>query len=180
MSLRSQQNTTGGMSRPNLNQQQQQDNYYKSNNNNNNAMNSNDRDNRMNGGGGGSSTAAMQQQQQQASRIGESSSSRGNGGERGGEQNQAGIGTSSSSTSTPYAKAPPVTVEQSRTIARTHFDALRDWLSGENALSNGSSRSNAREKLTRLTRQQNQELSTDVYDELMRRLDANHGHGGEG
>ncbi|KAG8703773.1 component of the polarisome [Ceratobasidium sp. 395] len=32
-----------------------------------------------------------------------------------------------------------------------------------------NSRANAREKLTRLTRQQFQELSTDVYDELMRR-----------
>ena len=32
-----------------------------------------------------------------------------------------------------------------------------------------NSRSTARQKLTRLTRQQFQELSTDVYDELMRR-----------
>jgi Spa2 homology domain (SHD) of GIT len=32
-----------------------------------------------------------------------------------------------------------------------------------------NSRSSARQKLTRLTRQQFQELSTDVYDELMRR-----------
>ena len=32
-----------------------------------------------------------------------------------------------------------------------------------------NSRSTARQKLTRLTRQQFQELSTDVYDELIRR-----------
>lgn len=32
-------------------------------------------------------------------------------------------------------------------------------------------RSNAREKLTRLSKQQFTELSTDVYDELMRRVD---------
>ncbi|KAI5481540.1 cell polarity protein [Pseudohyphozyma bogoriensis] len=71
-----------------------------------------------------------------------------------------------------YAKAAPVSVEQSRAIARTHFDALRDWLRRENALGNStSSRNTAREKLTRLTRQQFQELSTDVYDELMRRIE---------
>lgn len=32
-----------------------------------------------------------------------------------------------------------------------------------------NARASAREKLTRLTRQQFQELSTDVYDELLRR-----------
>jgi hypothetical protein len=36
-------------------------------------------------------------------------------------------------------------------------------------------RRNAREKLTRLTRQQFQELSTDVYDELMRRIEDSDG-----
>lgn len=41
-------------------------------------------------------------------------------------------------------------------------------------------RRNAREKLTRLTRQQFQELSTDVYDELMRRIeDSNGGQPGQ-
>lgn len=38
-----------------------------------------------------------------------------------------------------------------------------------------SSRASAREKLTRLTKLQFQELSTDVYDELMRRLSAEQG-----
>lgn len=40
-----------------------------------------------------------------------------------------------------------------------------------------SSRASAREKLTRLTKLQFQELSTDVYDELMRRLAAEKGEG---
>lgn len=56
-----------------------------------------------------------------------------------------------------------------RSVARTHFGALRAWLAREGALGTNPSRSNARQKLTRLTRQQFQELSTDVYDELMRR-----------
>ena len=38
-----------------------------------------------------------------------------------------------------------------------------------------NSRSSAREKLTRLTRQQFQELSTDVYDELVRRTSSSEG-----
>jgi hypothetical protein len=38
-----------------------------------------------------------------------------------------------------------------------------------------TSRASAREKLTRLTKLQFQELSTDVYDELMRRLEADRG-----
>lgn len=43
-----------------------------------------------------------------------------------------------------------------------------------------SSRASAREKLTRLTKLQFQELSTDVYDELMRRLAAEKGEGETG
>ena len=45
-----------------------------------------------------------------------------------------------------------------------------------------SSRASAREKLTRLTKLQFQELSTDVYDELIRRMNAESGspeHAGE-
>lgn len=38
-----------------------------------------------------------------------------------------------------------------------------------------SARASAREKLTRLTKLQFQELSTDVYDELMRRLQVEQG-----
>lgn len=43
-----------------------------------------------------------------------------------------------------------------------------------------SSRASAREKLTRLTKLQFQELSTDVYDELMRRLAVERGEGETG
>jgi hypothetical protein len=84
-----------------------------------------------------------------------------------------------SSTSTP-----PL---DSHLVARTHYDELSKYLSSY--LAKGSisslspfahshvhppaepanSRSTARQKLTRLTRQQFQELSTDVYDELIRR-----------
>jgi Spa2 Homology Domain (SHD)-containing protein len=80
---------------------------------------------------------------------------------------------------------PPVDSYQ---VARTHYDELSKYLSAY--LAKGSippylrlhsltfippppepanSRSTARQKLTRLTRQQFQELSTDVYDELIRR-----------
>ena len=38
-----------------------------------------------------------------------------------------------------------------------------------------TARASAREKLTRLTKLQFQELSTDVYDELMRRTDVDNG-----
>ncbi|CAI2167016.1 122_t:CDS:10 [Funneliformis geosporum] len=65
-------------------------------------------------------------------------------------------------------------------IAITHYEALKKFLAKHLARddpqvyttykqANGS-RTNAREKLTRLTKQQFQELSTDVYDELTRRL----------
>lgn len=106
--------------------------------------------------------------------------------------------------SSSYAKPPPISLEQSRQIAKTHFDALRDWLRRENGLANGSTRNSesprpreaggatrsaelmsfsllpdAREKLTRLTRQQFQELSTDVYDELVRRMEEGAGRPGD-
>ncbi|GAA5980675.1 hypothetical protein JCM10908_001729 [Rhodotorula pacifica] len=67
-------------------------------------------------------------------------------------------------------RPPPLTLEESKQVARTHHAALKRWLAQEGALNSASTRTNAREKLTRLTRQQFQELSTDVYDELMRRL----------
>ena len=84
-----------------------------------------------------------------------------------------------SSTSTP-----PLDSHQ---VARTHYDELSKYLSSYLAKGSMSSlsplahshvhpptepansRSTARQKLTRLTRQQFQELSTDVYDELIRR-----------
>lgn len=73
-----------------------------------------------------------------------------------------------------------------RDVARSHFVELSRYLASY--LANGesplvptnnntdapspealNSRATARQKLTRLTRQQFQELSTDVYDELLRR-----------
>ncbi|KAL8280977.1 hypothetical protein RQP46_006656 [Phenoliferia psychrophenolica] len=88
-------------------------------------------------------------------------------------------GTTASS-SHKSSSSPQISPEQSRAIARTHFDALRSWLEKENALGNASSpRNNARDKLTRLTRQQFQELSTDVYDELVRRMEEQAGRPGE-
>lgn len=57
----------------------------------------------------------------------------------------------------------------SKKIARVHFDELQSFLSSHLVKEAPGSRASAREKLTRLTRQQFQELSTDVYDELIRR-----------
>lgn len=93
--------------------------------------------------------------------------------------------------------SPPVDSYQ---VARTHYDELSKYLASylaKGALSPlsislhftsllitilasepANSRSTARQKLTRLTRQQFQELSTDVYDELIRRkanADSNQG-----
>ncbi|KAI9064956.1 hypothetical protein FKP32DRAFT_1591027 [Trametes sanguinea] len=56
-----------------------------------------------------------------------------------------------------------------RIVARIHFEELSRYLASYLAKEPANSRSSARQKLTRLTRQQFQELSTDVYDELMRR-----------
>ncbi|KAM0755439.1 hypothetical protein T439DRAFT_330639 [Meredithblackwellia eburnea MCA 4105] len=87
--------------------------------------------------------------------------------------------TGNSTTSSSSSK-PQISPEQSRAIARTHFDALRSWLARENALGPANSpRNNARDKLTRLTRQQFQELSTDVYDELVRRMEEAAGRPGD-
>ncbi|CAG8804156.1 6048_t:CDS:2, partial [Dentiscutata erythropus] len=56
-------------------------------------------------------------------------------------------------------------------VAITHYEAFKKFLASHLAKeqANGS-RTNARDKLTRLTKLQFQELSTDVYDELSRRL----------
>ncbi|KAH9910663.1 uncharacterized protein BXZ73DRAFT_108666 [Epithele typhae] len=56
-----------------------------------------------------------------------------------------------------------------RAVARVHFAELSQYLASYLAKEPANSRSTARQKLTRLTRQQFQELSTDVYDELVRR-----------
>ncbi|KII95770.1 hypothetical protein PLICRDRAFT_34713 [Plicaturopsis crispa FD-325 SS-3] len=65
--------------------------------------------------------------------------------------------------------APAVPSLDPRIIARTHFDELSKYLAAYLARAPANSRATARQKLTRLTRQQFQELSTDVYDELVRR-----------
>ncbi|EGG11533.1 uncharacterized protein MELLADRAFT_115294 [Melampsora larici-populina 98AG31] len=72
--------------------------------------------------------------------------------------------------------------EQSRRTARIHYDQLNGWLyQGQGSNSKSSqNRTNPRDKLTRLTRQQFQELSTDVYDELCRRIERGEQDGGEG
>lgn len=93
---------------------------------------------------------------------------------------------------------PQVPQIDSKKIARIHFDELQSFLASHLAKGSlctaaacgaasrrqdysivnqtfhnftevPNARSSAREKLTRLTRQQFQELSTDVYDELIRR-----------
>ncbi|GAA99087.1 uncharacterized protein L969DRAFT_94269 [Mixia osmundae IAM 14324] len=61
--------------------------------------------------------------------------------------------------------------------ARVHYLELGAYLDREGILKESqSARINAREKLTRLNIQQFQELSTDVYDELVRRLRAEKGN----
>ncbi|KAF8070406.1 hypothetical protein FPV67DRAFT_1017824 [Lyophyllum atratum] len=56
-----------------------------------------------------------------------------------------------------------------RLVSKTHFDELSRYLAAYLAKAPPNSRSTARQKLTRLTIQQFHELSTDVYDELVRR-----------
>lgn len=56
-----------------------------------------------------------------------------------------------------------------RQVSKIHFDELHKALAAYLAKSPPNSRSTARQKLTRLTIQQFHELSTDVYDELVRR-----------
>ncbi|KAL0577750.1 component of the polarisome [Marasmius crinis-equi] len=65
--------------------------------------------------------------------------------------------------------APPVPQIDYRSISRTHFGELSRYLAAYLARATPASRSSARQKLTRLTIQQFHELSTDVYDELIRR-----------
>ncbi|KAE9408640.1 hypothetical protein BT96DRAFT_913786 [Gymnopus androsaceus JB14] len=65
--------------------------------------------------------------------------------------------------------APPVPQIDYRTVSKIHFDELSKYLAAYLAKAAPNSRSTARQKLTRLTIQQFHELSTDVYDELIRR-----------
>ncbi|KAG6866201.1 hypothetical protein C0991_007226 [Blastosporella zonata] len=60
-----------------------------------------------------------------------------------------------------------------RAVSKTHFDELSRYLAAYLARSPPNSRATARQKLTRLTSQQFHELSTDVYDELVRRQSEN-------
>jgi hypothetical protein len=76
--------------------------------------------------------------------------------------------------SSPKSKDDTETAPQ---LAVTHYTALRSYL-GVNSKdiaalepSSNNPRQSAREKLTRLTESQFQELATDVYDEMNRRLD---------
>ncbi|KAG2352042.1 hypothetical protein BDR07DRAFT_1344693 [Suillus spraguei] len=64
---------------------------------------------------------------------------------------------------------PAVPAVNSRVVARTHFDELASFLVSYLVKAPQESRAHARSKLTNLTRQQFHELSTDVYDELVRR-----------
>ncbi|KAJ3994146.1 hypothetical protein F5050DRAFT_573423 [Lentinula boryana] len=65
--------------------------------------------------------------------------------------------------------APPVPQIDYRSISKIHYDELHRYLTAYLARAPPNSRSTARQKLTRLTIQQFHELSTDVYDELIRR-----------
>lgn len=60
--------------------------------------------------------------------------------------------------------------EEIRRVGRIHYQELLNFLRSHLAKEQTGPRSNAREKLTRLSKQQFSELSTDVYDELMRRI----------
>ncbi|KAJ7125010.1 hypothetical protein C8R44DRAFT_703005 [Mycena epipterygia] len=64
---------------------------------------------------------------------------------------------------------PPVPPIDYRNVSEIHFNELDRYLQAYLARAPPNSRSSARQKLTRLTIQQFHELSTDVYDELVRR-----------
>ncbi|SJX64926.1 related to SPA2 protein [Sporisorium reilianum f. sp. reilianum] len=87
--------------------------------------------------------------------------------------NQDASFASSSSSSQPsgsrFRRVRPDTEEIKR-VGRSHYVELLGFLRSHLAkVEQTAPRSNAREKLTRLSKQQFTELSTDVYDELMRR-----------
>ncbi|CEH11846.1 SPA2 PROTEIN [Ceraceosorus bombacis] len=68
-------------------------------------------------------------------------------------------------------RRPRPDTEEIKRVGRIHYQELLTFLRSHLAKGQNGPRSNAREKLTRLSKQQFTELSTDVYDELMRRLD---------
>ncbi|KAF7321396.1 hypothetical protein MKEN_00660100 [Mycena kentingensis (nom. inval.)] len=67
---------------------------------------------------------------------------------------------------------PPLPPIDYRAVSETHFHELDRYLAAYLAKAPPNSRTSARQKLTRLTIQQFHELSTDVYDELIRRKSA--------
>lgn len=69
----------------------------------------------------------------------------------------------------PSKDVPPMPGTDLKSVSKIHFDELSKYLAAYLAKASPSSRSAARQKLTRLTLQQFHELSTDVYDELVRR-----------
>ncbi|KAL4249268.1 hypothetical protein ABKN59_007261 [Abortiporus biennis] len=81
----------------------------------------------------------------------------------------SGISNYKSESYRPINNPPEFPPQDPRVVARTHFEELSRYLASYLAKEPAGSRSSARQKLTRLTRQQFQELSTDVYDELLRR-----------
>ncbi|KAF9017980.1 hypothetical protein BDZ89DRAFT_993485 [Hymenopellis radicata] len=68
---------------------------------------------------------------------------------------------------------PAVPLIDYRMVFKTHSGELSKYLAAYLAKAPSNSRSSARQSLTRLTIQQFHELSTDVYDELLRRQDEN-------
>ncbi|KAL1407089.1 component of the polarisome [Vanrija albida] len=66
--------------------------------------------------------------------------------------------------------------KDTKETAWVHWRALKDFLAAWAEKESPTARASAREKLTRLTRLQFLELSTDVYDELMRRLSVENGN----
>ncbi|TFK62244.1 hypothetical protein BDN72DRAFT_848826 [Pluteus cervinus] len=80
-------------------------------------------------------------------------------------------GISNYRTESTYRKNVTSTPIDYRQVSKKHFTELSQYLAAYLARTPANSRSTARQKLTRLTIQQFHELSTDVYDELMRRKD---------
>ncbi|KIK56111.1 hypothetical protein GYMLUDRAFT_204971 [Collybiopsis luxurians FD-317 M1] len=82
----------------------------------------------------------------------------------------SGISNHRTESSGPWPKNPPLAPQiDYRSTFKVHFDEFSQYLAAYSARSAPNSRSTARQKLIRLTIQQFHELSTDVYDELIRR-----------
>ncbi|XP_006460875.1 hypothetical protein AGABI2DRAFT_221147 [Agaricus bisporus var. bisporus H97] len=80
----------------------------------------------------------------------------------------SGISTYRSDSYRARKDAPALPIDY-RSVSRVHWDELNRYLADYLAKAPPNARSTARQKLTRLTIQQFHELSTDVYDELVRR-----------